>query len=131
MSIAFLQEEDLGPLGDALGNDLRVERAGKDLGPVLEGPVGGDAGRATALVAVGDDLEGELCLSGVHRQDGEVVDDEERGRCVLLEYALDQAVIVLGVAVLELGSFAVLAALTGLMNREDLSFLRQRFWRAS
>jgi hypothetical protein len=83
VSIALLQDEDLGDLGQSLGDDLSIERVGEDLGPVFERSVGGDAGRAAAFVAVGDDLEGELGLSGVHLEDGEVVDDEEHGGRVL------------------------------------------------
>jgi type II secretory pathway predicted ATPase ExeA len=76
---AFLEDEVLGALGESLGDDLGVERVGEDLGPVLEGPIGRDAGRASEVVPLGDDLEGELGLGGVHGEDGEVVDDEQLG----------------------------------------------------
>ena len=65
---------------------------GKDLGPVLEGAVGGDGGGAAVVVALGDDLEGELGLGGVHGEDGEVVDDEELGSDVAAEGAFEGAV---------------------------------------
>jgi hypothetical protein len=64
-SCAF-HEQDLGAFGEPLGYDLGVERIRKDLGPVLEGAVGGDGGRASVIVTLGDDLECELGLSGIH-----------------------------------------------------------------
>jgi hypothetical protein len=76
---AFLEDEVLCALGEALGDHLGVECVGEDLGPVLEGPIGGDAGGASKVVALGDNLEGELGLGGVHGEDGEVVDDEQLG----------------------------------------------------
>jgi len=52
-SIALsVEDEVLGALGQAFGDDLGVERVGEDLGPVLEWPVGRDAGRAPVVVAV-------------------------------------------------------------------------------
>jgi len=71
---ALVENEVLSTLGEALSDDLGVERVGEDLGPVLEWTIGSDAGRAAVLVAFGDDLEGELGLRGVHGQNGEVVD---------------------------------------------------------
>src|SRR6185295_6649781 len=74
-----VEDEALGALGEALGDDLGVERVGEDLGPVLEQSVGRDAGRAMVLVALGDDLEGEVGLRRVHRQHREIVEDQEVG----------------------------------------------------
>src|SRR5208337_3490691 len=58
-SVVFLEHEVLGSLGQALSDDLGVERVGKDLCPIFERPVGGDAGRSSEVVTLGDDLEGE------------------------------------------------------------------------
>lgn len=41
-AVAFLEHEVLGTLGESLGDDLSVERVGKDFGPVFEGPIGRD-----------------------------------------------------------------------------------------
>ena len=62
---------------------------GKDLGPVLEGAIGGDHGRAAVVVALADDLKGELGLGGVHGEDGEVVDDEQLGADVAAQGVLE------------------------------------------
>jgi hypothetical protein len=69
-----------------------LSASGKDLGPVLEQPVGRDAGRAMVLVALGDDLEGEVGLCRVHRQHREIVDDQEVGTAVTTECALELTV---------------------------------------
>jgi hypothetical protein len=90
-----VEHEALGALGEALGDDLGVERVGEDLRPVLECAVRGDRGRATVVVALGDHLEGELRLRGVHLEHGEVVHEEEVGADVLSERAL-QATVQLG-----------------------------------
>lgn len=80
-AVAFaVEDEVLRSLGESLGNDLCVERVGKDLGPVLERPVGGDTRGAPIVLALRDYLEGELCLRRIHAQDGEVVDDDEVAR---------------------------------------------------
>lgn len=85
-------DEVFAALGQALGDDLGVERVGKDLGPFLEGTVGRDRGGAAVVVALADDLEGELGLSGVHLEAGKVVDDEQLSASVFAENALDAAV---------------------------------------
>jgi len=73
-SIAFpVEDEVLGAFGEALGDDLGIERVGEHLGPVLKQSIGRDARRAAVVVAVGDDLEGELGLRGIHGEDGEVI----------------------------------------------------------
>ncbi len=54
------EDEDLGTLGQALGDDLGVERIGEDLRPVLEGRLVVIRLGATVVVALGDDLKGEL-----------------------------------------------------------------------
>ena len=82
----------LGSLGESLGNDLRVEGVGKDLGPILEWAIGSDAGGSSVVVALGDDLEGELGLGGVHGEDSEVVDDEQFGADVATQGAVEGAV---------------------------------------
>src|SRR5437016_1000703 len=92
-SIALsVTDEALGTLGESLGDDLCVERVREHLRPVLEQAVGRDAGRATVVVAVSDDLESEVGLRWVHGQDSEVVDDEEVGPTVATEGALELAV---------------------------------------
>src|ERR1700733_13469948 len=92
-SIALsVEDEALGTLGEALGDDLGVERIGEHLGPVLEQAVGGDAGGSSVVVAVGDDLEREIGLCRVHGEHGEVVDDQEVGAAVAAERALELTV---------------------------------------
>src|SRR5678816_2791815 len=92
-SIALsVEEEALGALGESLGDDLRVERVREHFRPVLEQAAGRDAGRATVVVAVGDDLEGKVGLRRVHGEDSEVVDDEEVGATVATEGSLELAV---------------------------------------
>jgi hypothetical protein len=44
------------------------------------------------LVALGDDLEGEVGLRRVHRQHREIVDDQEVGTAVATECALELTV---------------------------------------
>src|SRR6476646_7692566 len=44
------------------------------------------------LVALGDDLKGEVGLRGVHRQHREIVDDQEVGTAVATECALELTV---------------------------------------
>ena len=51
-------------LGESLGDDLSVERVGKDLGPFFERAIGGDGRGAAVVVAFADDLKGELGLVG-------------------------------------------------------------------
>jgi len=82
----------LGALSESLGDDLRVEGVGEDLGPVLERAIGRDASRSSVVVALGDDLEGELGLGGVHGEDREVVDDEQVGADVATQGAVEGAV---------------------------------------
>src|ERR1700690_4552796 len=72
-----VEDEGFGVFGQALGDDLGVEGVGKDLGPILERSVGGDGGGATDLMALGDDLKGELCLGGIHGEHRKIVDDEQ------------------------------------------------------
>jgi hypothetical protein len=91
----------LGSLGQALSDDLGVERVGKDLCPIFERPVGGDAGRSSEVVTLGDDLEGELGLCGVHGEHGEVVNDEQLGAHVASEGAFEGAVDLGAVQVIE------------------------------
>jgi hypothetical protein len=79
-------------LGEALGDDLSVEGVGEHLRPVFEGAVGGDAGGAAVVVALADDLKGELCLSGIHLEGCEVVDDEQLGANILAQRFLEPAV---------------------------------------
>src|SRR5665647_2686206 len=74
-----IEDEVFGSLGEPLVDDLSVERVREDRGPVLEEAVARDAGRAPVLVALRDDLEGEIGLRRIHRKHGEVVDDEEVG----------------------------------------------------
>jgi len=77
-AIAFsIKDKMLAALGEALSDDLSIEGVRKYFWPVLECSVGGDGGGAPIIVTLGDDLEGELCLSGVHGEDGEVVDEEK------------------------------------------------------
>jgi len=45
-----VEEEVLGALREALGNDLCVERVREDLGPVLEQSIGRDAGGPAVVV---------------------------------------------------------------------------------
>src|SRR5512146_1500436 len=87
-----VEDEVLSALREALGNDLRVERVGEHLGPVLEQSIGRDAGGPTVVVAVGDDLKCEFGLCGVHREDGEVVDNQEVGATVATQRALELTV---------------------------------------
>ena len=82
----------LRALGEALGDDLGIEGVRKDLGPVLEWAVGGDEGGAAVVVTLRDDLEGELGLRRVHGEDGEVVDGEQLGGEVATEDAVESAV---------------------------------------
>jgi len=49
-----VEEEVLSAFGESLGDHLGVESVGKDFGPVLEESIGGDAGRASVLVAFRD-----------------------------------------------------------------------------
>ena len=74
---------------------------GKDFGPVFEGPIGRDHRRAAVVVALADDLEGELGLGGVHGEDGEVVDGEQLGADVATEGFLERAVELGGVELVE------------------------------
>src|SRR5260370_35964483 len=67
-----VEDDALGSFGEPLGDHLCVERVGKHLRPVLEDAVGSDAGRASMVVTLRDDLKGELGLGGVHREDREV-----------------------------------------------------------
>ena len=67
-------------------------RVREHLRPILERAIDGDAGRAPEFVTVGDDLEGKLGLGGVHREDGEVVNDQEFGANEATERALEDAV---------------------------------------
>ena len=71
-----VENEVFAALGESLGDHLCVERVGEDLGPILEGAIGRDGGRATIVVAFGDDLKCKLCLRGVHFKAREVVDDQ-------------------------------------------------------
>ena len=87
-----VEDKVLAALGEALGDHLRVERVGEHLGPILEGSIGSDGGRAPVVVALGDDLEGELGLGGVHGEDGQIVEDEQIGPHVTAHRLLERAV---------------------------------------
>ncbi len=89
---AFLEDKVFGALGEPLGDDLSVERVGEYLRPIFEWAVGSDAGRAAVVVALGDNLEGELGLGGVHGEHREVVNDEELGADEATKGTLEQAV---------------------------------------
>jgi hypothetical protein len=62
------------------------------LGHSLKGPVGGDRGGASVVVALADDLEGELGLGGVHLEASEVIDGEQVGLGELAQHTLEAAV---------------------------------------
>ena len=68
--------EDVDVVGQAVeycaGQALRAE----DLGPLVEGQVRGNDDRA-ALVALGDDLEEQLCAGFAERNEAQLVDDQQ------------------------------------------------------
>jgi hypothetical protein len=64
-------------------------------------PIGRDHRRAAVVVTLADDLKGELGLSGVHGEDGEVVDGEQLGADVATEGFLERAVKLGGVELVE------------------------------
>ena len=76
--------QDVNSVSEAVqqgaGQSLRAE----DLGPLVEGQVGGDQDR-TSLVALAEDLEGELRASLREWDEAELVDDEqlESGKLLL------------------------------------------------
>src|ERR1700677_4301256 len=111
-AIAFLEDEVLGALRESLGNDLSVECVGEDLGPVLERTIGGDGSRAAVVVSLGDDLKGELRLCGVHREHGEVVDDQEFGTDVTPHRTLETT--------MELGAMELIEHLGGSYQHDAL-----------
>jgi hypothetical protein len=43
-TVSFFEDEVFAALGEPLGDDLSIERIGKDLGPFFERPIGGDGG---------------------------------------------------------------------------------------
>jgi hypothetical protein len=100
-SVAFLENEVLGALGEAFCDDLSVERVREDFGPVLEGSVGGDEGGATVVVAFADDLKSELGLGSVHGEDSEVIDREKLGAYVAAESLFERAMELGGVQLVE------------------------------
>src|SRR5579862_3338249 len=62
--------------------------AGKDLGPVFEGDVGGDEDRA-GLVAFADDLEEEFGSAFVQGEIAKLVDCQERWGEIALHFAVE------------------------------------------
>src|SRR5688572_16073855 len=86
-----IEDEACAPLGESLRDDLRVECVWKDLRPILKRPVRGDGGRATVIVALRDNLERELCLRRIHREDGEVIDHEKVSAHITPKCALQNA----------------------------------------
>jgi hypothetical protein len=96
-----VEDEAFGAFGEALGDDLGVERVGEDLGLILEEAVGGESGRAAVVVAVGENLKGELGLGRIHLENGEVVDHQELGLLVAAQSAVEAAVELGAVEVVE------------------------------
>ena len=82
--------DDVCSVGDAVDDGLGEARVGEDLGPFAEREVGRDDQRCS-LVALGDDLEDELCCTVGECEVSELVEDDELGAGVARDDAAELA----------------------------------------
>ena len=63
-------------VGQAVQESAGEPLGAEDLGPLVEGQVGGEEDRSS-LIALAEDLEQQLCAGLGQRDEAELVDDEE------------------------------------------------------